>query len=481
MTNDLISVIVPAWRAGAPPPVAALIRSLVATISTPFEIVVVCNGQDASLIEVLRAEPGVTRVAYLSQNAGVARGWNVGAHMATGEHLVFANEDVVVGPGCIDGLVACLRADRSIGMVGPRGARWEFAPDHARHLDYVSGDGAVECNVVSGFLFAMPRAVLVEIGMFDDEYSPASCEEIDAAQAVRRAGRKLIALGGLAFDHDWGVSAWDEGRPIAWLGREDTTGAIHLRNMARLVRKWGGGPRGRALDGTYYDAAYFERSGYLEAMTKPRVVNGRAEPPLVRTMADVVEATRLVPPGGSILDVGCAYGLLVEELLSRGYDARGVDFSADAVAASPVRDRLWQGDALEMPVDRRYDAVFAGDIYEHLNDAEARLLTRRILAVSDVLITIINKSRHEASHVNIKSNRRWLAILADCGLGLEVAATWRARRRYLSQSAGTECWHLNLLALSRRGHSTISRIVTRLGGDASLAWRVAGTMGFLWR
>ena len=101
--------------------------------------------------------------------------------------------------------------------------------------------------------------------------------------------------------------------------------------------------------------------------------------------------------------------------------------------------------------------------------------------MESVLSLIINKSRHEASHVNIKSNRRWLALFADCGLGLEVAATWRGRRRYLAQSAGTECWHMNLLALSRRRHTALRRIVTRVAGDGTLAWWVAGRMGFLWR
>jgi len=481
MDENLTSVIVPAWRGGDPPPVAALVRSVAATTSAPFEIVVVCNGQDESLVRALHGEPAVTRVAFLTQNAGVARGWNIGAHLALGEDLVFANEDLTVGEGCVDGLVASLRADRSIGLVGPRGARWEFAPDHARHLEYVSGAGLVPCDAVSGFLFAMPRRALIQCGFFDDDYAPASCEEIDMACAVRNAGLSVCALGGLRYEHDWGVSAWDADREIAWLGRRETISTVSLRSQARLIRKWGGGARGRPFDGSYYDADYFSRSGYLETMTKPRTIRGRTEPPLVTTMADVVEATGVLPRGGTLLDVGCSYGLLVQELVARGYDARGVEFSADVVAASPVRDRLWHGDALQMPVDRRYDAVFAGDIYEHLNDAEARILTQRIRSVTGVLVAIINKSRHEASHVNIKSNRGWLRLFAECGLGLETAATFRGRRRYLHNSAGTEAWHLNLLVLSERRHTAARQALTRALGDGALAWRVAGHLGGLWR
>jgi GT2 family glycosyltransferase len=480
MSGSLASIIVPAWRGGDPPPVAALIRSLAATVTTPFEIIVVCNGQDPALVEWLRREPAVTRSAYLTQNAGVARGWNIGAHLALGEYLVFANEDVIVGEACVDGLVAALRADPALGLVGPRGARWEFAPDRARHVEYVSGDGLVPCDAVSGFLFGVRRSALAGCGYFDDEYAPAGCEEIDLAQVARRKGLAVCALAGLSYEHGWGVSSWDPGRTIAWLGRSDTTGAIALRNQARLVRKWGGAVAGRAFAGDYYDRAYFARVNYLDTMTRPRTIRGRTEPPLVQTMADVVEATAVIPPGGSVLDVGCAYGLLVQELAARGYDARGVDFSEEAVTASPVRERIWQGNALEMPTDRRYDAVFAGDIYEHLNDAEARLLTQRVSAVSGVLIAIVNKSRHEPSHVNVKPNGKWLRLFADCGLGFEAAATFRGRRRYLRNSAGTEDWHVSLLVLSARRHSTLNSLTSRIT-DGALAWRIAGVLKSVWR
>jgi GT2 family glycosyltransferase/SAM-dependent methyltransferase len=480
VSTGVASIIVLAWRGGESPPVMALIRSVAATVTAPFEIVVVCNGQDHALVEQLRREPAVTRTAFLTQNSGVARGWNIGAHLALGEDLVFVNEDVVVGEGCIDALVSALRTDSTLGLVGPRGARWEFAPDRARHVEYVSGGGLVPCDAVSGFLFGVRRLVLAGCGFFDDEFSPAGCEEVDLAQAARRRQWGVCALGGLRYEHEWGVSAWDRGREIAWLGRRETTGAIALRNQARLARKWGGADAGRAFGGDYYDRAYFARGSYLDTMTRPRTIRGHTEPPLVQTMADVVEATGVIPPRGSVLDVGCSYGLLVQELVARGYDARGVDFSADVVAASPVRERIWQGNALDMPLDRRYDAVFAGDIYEHLNDAEARLLTQRIAAVSGALIAIVNKSRHEPSHVNVQPNGKWLSLFADCGLGFEAAATWRGRRRYLRSSAGTEDWHLNLLVVSARRHSRLNRLTSRVAEGAA-AWRAAARLVFLWR
>jgi SAM-dependent methyltransferase len=294
------------------------------------------------------------------------------------------------------------------------------------------------------------------------------------ALAFKRQGKRVCVLAGLEFEHEWGVSASSGTRVIEWLGGRESIEAINLRNRARLVRKWGAQPVSAAFDGRYYSEDYFARGQYVETMTRPRVVNGRAEPPLVETMGDVLEASGLLPAGGRLLDVGCSYGFLVAELLRRGYDAYGLDFSSEVIAQSPVRERLWAGNALEMPLDTRYDVVFAGDIYEHLNDAEARALTLRIGSVSDRLLAIINKSRHEPSHVNIKSNRQWIRLLGECGFGLETLATWRGRARYLQRSAGTECWHLNFLALSKHAHASWRRLAGRLGSDAPLAWRVAG-------
>ncbi len=474
MPGAFTSIIVPAWRSGSPLPVASLVRSLVATVSGSWELIVVCNGQDAALVEYVRSERAITRAAFLTQNAGVAPGWNVGAHLALGDVLVFANEDVVLGPDCIDNLAAALRQDLSLGIVGPRGARWEFGPASARHVNYVSGDGLVPCDVVSGFLFAVRRDTLRAAGYFDDNYAPCSCEEIDMAMAIRRLGLSARAFGGLRYEHEWGVSAWEPERQVEWMGGCERTSDIALRNQARLVRKWSAPQQPARFDGTYYGHEYFGRHQYAETMTCARTIDGHVEPPLATTMADVVEATGLAPRGGRILDVGCSYGFLVAELVGRGYDAYGIDFSEQAIRDSPVRDRLRQENALEMRTDERYDAVVAADIFEHLNDVEARILLQRIGAVSDALVAIINKSRHEPSHVNIKSNRRWLSLFSDCGFGLEHGATARGRACYLRKSAGTEMWHVNLLALSKRAHTSGRRALTRVIGDGAPFWRATG-------
>lgn len=67
-------------------------------------------------------------------------------------------------------------------------------------------------------------------------------------------------------------------------------------------------------------------------------------------------------PGDSVLDIGCAKGFLVKDLLGLlpGSDIRGVDVSAYAIAhAEPeVRDRVQVAEAVRLPfADKSFDLV----------------------------------------------------------------------------------------------------------------------------
>lgn len=214
----------------------------------------------------------------------------------------------------------------------------------------------------------------------------------------------------------------------------------------------------------------------VEAMTRPRVFGGHTEQPLVKTLAQIVEASGAVPSGGSVLDVGCADGFFVQELLARGFDARGVDANEAAVAGSPVRERLWSGDLLAMPIDRRFDAVVASDGFDNLYDAEARILVQRIAAVSNVLIVVRSQVTPSAGRVHARTSRDWLTLFAEAGFGLEAGPTTRARREYLRHSNGPEDWHLGLLVLRWQRLTRLRRAVTTLCADANPLWRVIGAI-----
>jgi GT2 family glycosyltransferase len=234
-----LSVCVAVYKAHAAPNIASIADSLsVAAGSHPVELVVALNGISAEDAGV----PSTVRTVDLGVNRGVAPGWNAAARAAEGDILVFANDDVDLGPDALAMLAAPLEGDPQAGAVGPVGTRWDIPG--AAHRSFVPTDDLapgtlVECEVVAGYLFACRRETYAAVDGFDEFYAPASWEEIDFCTAVRAAGRRNYVVAGVAVEHDWGVSRrqkpWAR---IHYAGRSETWRSIHRRNRRHFLGKW---------------------------------------------------------------------------------------------------------------------------------------------------------------------------------------------------------------------------------------------------
>lgn len=84
---------------------------------------------------------------------------------------------------------------------------------------------------------------------------------------------------------------------------------------------------------------------------------------------------RLTISHGSVLDLGCAFGFTTRMLRRRGYDAVGVDASADYIRRARRSDPLGTylvADAAHVPLpDSSFDGALLLDVLEHLPDAQA--------------------------------------------------------------------------------------------------------------
>jgi 2-polyprenyl-3-methyl-5-hydroxy-6-metoxy-1,4-benzoquinol methylase len=80
------------------------------------------------------------------------------------------------------------------------------------------------------------------------------------------------------------------------------------------------------------------------------------------------------PPAGPVIDIGCGQGELVEVLAADGYDARGVDISAEQVdlAHAAGLGQVRQGDYRDELAERpsEFAAITATDLLEHLTKDE---------------------------------------------------------------------------------------------------------------
>jgi len=110
----------------------------------------------------------------------------------------------------------------------------------------------------------------------------------------------------------------------------------------------------------YADQEY--RAGVYEQYTQARALK-------VATFRRRVAIIRRYVPTGRLLDLGCACGFMLEAALEAGFDAWGLEFSGEAIAAAAprVRHRIRAGN-VDGVRDGAYDVVTAFDILEHNQD-----------------------------------------------------------------------------------------------------------------
>jgi len=90
----------------------------------------------------------------------------------------------------------------------------------------------------------------------------------------------------------------------------------------------------------------------------------------------------LMPPAGTILDVGCGMGEPIGRyLIERGRDVVGIDAAPAMIGLCRRRfpDSEWLlGDMRRMQLGRRFDGIVAWDSFFHLEPADQRGMFRRL-------------------------------------------------------------------------------------------------------
>ena len=146
-------------------------------------------------------------------------------------------------------------------------------------------------------------------------------------------------------------------------------------------------------------------------------------------------ATDIAPQ--SVLDAGCAIGLLVETLREREIDAEGFDISEYAIgqATESIREKVRVGSILE-PFGRRYDLIVTIEVLEHLKPHEAEQAIANLCAhADDVLFSSTPSDFKEASHFNVQPPEYWAELFArngfyrDLDFDASFIARWAVRFR----------------------------------------------------
>ncbi|MBU8591648.1 glycosyltransferase [Bacillus subtilis] len=249
-----------------------------------IEVIVIDNGSHDGTRDYLKQITSIKAI-FNKTNEGFAKACNQGLEVASGDNILFLNNDTIVTNQWLEPMIKLLYQDDKIGMVGPVS-------------NYVSGPQQVPVNYTNveeiedfsrlyclqqrgrskavlrlvGFCLLVKKKVLDEVGGFDERFVGGSFEDDDLSLRVLQAGYQLkIALD--SFVHHHGHATFT-GNPDLSINQ------LYEENRQRFIDKW-------KVDVT----TFFDSQPQLTA--------------LVPAEAD------------SILHIGCGTGAAGTELLNR--------------------------------------------------------------------------------------------------------------------------------------------------------------------
>jgi GT2 family glycosyltransferase len=217
------------------------------TVYPNYEVIVVDNASIDGTVEFLKTfgtgHPNFASI-FNEMNEGFASANNRGIAAATGEYIVFLNNDTIVTRGWLSGLINHLRHPQ-VGIVGPV---TNFSGNESRiEVDYRSPDEmegfaerytrahegqTFEISMLALFCIAMRRSVIIdEVGLLDERFGIGMFEDDDYALRVKQKGYKVICAEDV-FVHHWGRASFSK------LSQEEYQ-RLFDENRRKFEEKWG--------------------------------------------------------------------------------------------------------------------------------------------------------------------------------------------------------------------------------------------------
>jgi GT2 family glycosyltransferase len=268
------------------------------------EVVVVDNASSDGTPEYLRQLPE-HRLILNTDNRGYAAGNNQGLALSRGDYLLLLNNDVIVTPGWLAGMLAHFERHPRLGILGPRtncisGPQkipldyhpWDIDAMEAVALQRrVRFEGQLSLTQrVAGFAMMFRRELYDQIGGLDERFGTGNFEDDDYCQRALEAGYE-IGIAEDVFIHHFGS--------VSFLENKIDHKALMETNRQLFLSKWG------------------QKPAYLPAWP---------------------EVQRLIPNGFfRVLDLGCQAGRFGAALRQRHPDFYVLGIEPDPLLAAEAR------------------------------------------------------------------------------------------------------------------------------------------------
>lgn len=152
-----------------------------------LNLVIVDNDSKDGAVEFLRTRlpslPFRAQLLLAGRNLGFAGGSNYGAVAGTAEFILFLNADTEIDPDALSTLVARASDEPGIGLV-------EAAQKPHELMKWWDASGDTDWCSAAALLAR--RHAFVSVGMFDDFFFPAYCEDVDLSWRMWLAGWRCV-------------------------------------------------------------------------------------------------------------------------------------------------------------------------------------------------------------------------------------------------------------------------------------------------
>lgn len=125
----------------------------------------------------------------------------------------------------------------------------------------------------------------------------------------------------------------------------------------------------------------------------------------------------------TVLDVGCAYGLLVETLRDRGVQAFGIDVSSYAIKQSrPDLTGFLAVSSILDAIPERYDLIVSIEVIEHIEEKHCDTAVANMCRASDhILLATTPDDFDDPTHFNVNPPKYWIEKFSQHGFEPDVS------------------------------------------------------------
>ena len=194
-------------------------------------VLLIDNGSTDGTAEYLASCRGVD-VLSNRENLGCAGAWNQGVRESDTEWVLLLNNDVIVSPGWLEGLLS-FALEHNLDVVTPAIREGEYNYDIVEYsARFVKAMGQVSrMGVADGICFMVHRRVFQALGGFDENFRIGQFEDTDFFRRAALAGFRLGTTG-RSFLHHFGSVTQNEIR------KQKGVSPYEAQNRAYFRQKW---------------------------------------------------------------------------------------------------------------------------------------------------------------------------------------------------------------------------------------------------